>query len=230
VLFVHPFKNNPKKKVFLMTNEIKEEKIMEAQKTKVLFIDNFDSFTYNLVDEFAKRYCLTKVYRADTDLEVLKQMADEFKPQLLVISPGPGTPDKAGVSLDAVGYFKDKMPILGVCLGHQTIVQHFGGRVNHAPKVMHGKPSRITHNGKGVFESVENPLQVGRYHSLCAVTLPDCLVETASYNGIVMAVEHNQLPVYGVQFHPESILTPTGGKIIQNVLKIAANYTAKKDD
>ena len=203
---------------------------METAKRKVLFIDNFDSFTYNLVDDFCKRDCEAKVYRADTELEELKAVADEFASDLLVISPGPGTPDTAGVLLSAVGYFKDRLPIQGVCLGHQVIVQHFGGRVDHAPKVMHGKPSRITHNGKGVFESVENPLQVGRYHSLCAVTLPDCLAETASYNGIVMAVEHNKLPVYGVQFHPESILTPTGGKIIQNVLKIAANYTAKKDD
>ena len=203
---------------------------MEAQKTKVLFIDNFDSFTYNLVDEFAKRYCPTKVYRADTPLDVLKEVAEDFKPQLLVISPGPGTPDKAGVSLEAVGFFKDKIPVLGVCLGHQTIVQHFGGKIDHAPKVMHGKPSRVTHNGKGIFDGLENPLQVGRYHSLCAVTMPDCLTETASYNGIVMAVEHKQLPIYGVQFHPESILTPAGGRLIQNVLKIANNRPSKKDD
>jgi anthranilate synthase/aminodeoxychorismate synthase-like glutamine amidotransferase len=202
---------------------------MEAKKTKVLFIDNFDSFTYNLVDEFAKRYCPTKVYRSDTPLDVLKEVAEDFKPQLLVISPGPGTPDKAGVSLRAVEYFKDRIPIFGVCLGHQTIVQHFGGRIDHAPKVMHGKPSRITHNGKAIFDGLENPLQVGRYHSLCAVKMPDCLTETASYNGIVMAVEHKKLPIYGVQFHPESILTPAGGKLIQNILKIANNPPQKKD-
>ena len=203
---------------------------MDAQKTKVLFIDNFDSFTYNLVDEFAKRYCPTKVYRADTPLDVLKEVAEDFKPQLLVISPGPGTPDKAGISLKALEFFKDKIPVFGVCLGHQVIVQHFGGKIDHAPKVMHGKPSRITHNGKAVFDGLENPLQVGRYHSLCAVTMPDCLIETASYNGIVMAVEHKQLPVFGVQFHPESILTPTGGRLIQNVLKIANSRPPKKDD
>ena len=186
---------------------------------KVLFIDNFDSFTYNLVDEFGKRDCPTKVYRADTSLEELKQVAGEFEPDLLLLSPGPGTPDKAGVTLEALGHFKDKLPIFGVCLGHQSIVQYFGGRISHAPSVMHGKSSKITHTGKGVFAGLENPLHAGRYHSLCAMTLPDCLEETASYEGIVMGVEHRELPIYGVQFHPESILTPTGGKIIENVIR-----------
>ena len=196
---------------------------MEAMNKKVLFIDNFDSFTYNLVDDFAKRQCETKVYRSDTRIEDLKAVAQEFDPDLLVISPGPGNPSTAGVSLAAVDYFKDKLPIFGVCLGHQTIVQYFGGRIGHAPEPMHGKPSRINHNEKGVFQGVENPLQAGRYHSLTAQTLPDCLEKTGDFEGIVMAVEHRQLPIFGVQFHPESILTPAGGKIIQNVLQIAAS-------
>ena len=196
---------------------------MRPKKTKVLFIDNFDSFTYNLVDEFGKRACSTRVYRADASLDELKKVVEDFKPDLLVISPGPGTPDKAGVSLEALGYFKDKLPILGVCLGHQCIVQHFGGKIDHAPIVMHGKPSRVTHTGKGIFDGLENPLQAGRYHSLCAVTLPDCLEQTADYEGVVMGVQHKELCVHGVQFHPESILTPTGGKIIENILRIAEN-------
>ncbi|MHC4511986.1 MAG: anthranilate synthase component II [Planctomycetota bacterium] len=187
-------------------------------KRKVLFIDNFDSFTYNLVDDFSKRNCQTKVYRADTDLEELKRVADEFGPDLLVISPGPGTPDMAGVSLEAVGCFKDRLPILGVCLGHQVIVQYFGGRIGHAPEPMHGKPSRITHNGKDIFAGVENPLQAGRYHSLCALELPDCLEKTAEFEGA--------LPIFGVQFHPESILTPAGGKLIENALSIAEEIGA----
>jgi anthranilate synthase/aminodeoxychorismate synthase-like glutamine amidotransferase len=195
---------------------------MEPACRKVLFIDNFDSFTYNLVDDFAKRQCRTKVYRADTRLEDLQAVAAEFDPDLLVISPGPGNPDTAGVSLAAVDYFQDKLPIFGVCLGHQTIVQYFGGRIGHAPEPMHGKPSRIHHNEKGLFEGVENPLQAGRYHSLTAQTLPDCLEETGDFEGIVMAVQHRHLPIFGVQFHPESILTPAGGRIIQNVLQIAA--------
>jgi anthranilate synthase/aminodeoxychorismate synthase-like glutamine amidotransferase len=194
---------------------------------KVLFIDNFDSFTYNLVDDFCKRGCEAKVYRADTELEELKVFADEFEPDLLLISPGPGSPEAAGVSPAAVGYFKDKVPIFGVCLGHQVIVQYFGGKVGHAPEPMHGKPSRITHNGTGIFEGIENPLQAGRYHSLIALSLPDCLEKTAEFDGLVMAVQHKELPVFGVQFHPESILTPAGGKIIENILRIASANRAK---
>ena len=191
--------------------------------TNVLFIDNFDSFTYNLVDEFAKRHCPTKVYRADTPLEKLIEAADKFEPDLLVLSPGPGNPDTAGITLTAIDHFKEKLPILGVCLGHQSIVQYFGGKVGHADNVMHGKPSRIIHNGTGVFEGLENPLQAGRYHSLCACQLPDCLEMTAEFEDIVMGVQHKSFPIYGVQFHPESILTPTGGKVIENMLQIANN-------
>jgi len=194
---------------------------MEQTNRKVLFIDNFDSFTYNLVDDFCKRDCRARVYRADTGLDELKRVAEEFEPDLLVISPGPGTPDSAGVSLAALDHFKDKLPIFGVCLGHQIIVQYFGGKVGHAPKPMHGKPSRVTHNGEGIFAGVENPLQAGRYHSLCALEMPDCLEKTAEFEGIVMGVRHKELPIFGVQFHPESILTPAGGKIIENVLSIA---------
>jgi len=196
-------------------------------KTNVLFIDNFDSFTYNLVDEFAKRDCPTKVYRADTPLEKLIEAAAEFKPDLLILSPGPGNPDTAGVTLAAIDYFKDKLPILGVCLGHQSIVQYFGGKIGHADEVMHGKPSRITHNGTGVFEGLENPLQAGRYHSLCACQMPECLEVTAEFETVVMGVQHKSLPIYGVQFHPESILTPTGGKVIENMLQIANNLKSR---
>ncbi len=191
------------------------------QKHKVLFIDNFDSFTYNLVDDFCKRNCQSQVYRADTSLKDLIAVAENFKPDLLVISPGPGTPDNAGVSLAAMDYFKDKLPIFGVCLGHQTIVQYFGGKIIHAPQPMHGKPSKVTHNNKGVFESIENPLQAGRYHSLCVTNLPECLEQTAQFETIVMGVQHKQLPIFGIQFHPESILTPAGGKIIENILNIS---------
>jgi anthranilate synthase/aminodeoxychorismate synthase-like glutamine amidotransferase len=194
---------------------------MEQKTKKVLFIDNFDSFTYNLVDDFCKRGCQARVYRADINLEGLKALADEFGPDLLVISPGPGTPDTAGISLAAVDYFKDKLPIFGVCLGHQVIVQYFGGKIVHAPEPMHGKPSRIIHNEKGIFAGIENPLQAGRYHSLCALKLPDCLEKTAEFEGIVMGARHKELPIFGVQFHPESILTPAGGKIIENVLSFA---------
>lgn len=196
---------------------------MKSDGNRVLFIDNFDSFTYNLVDDFAKRQCRTRVYRADTSLSDLQAVVDEFDPDLLVISPGPGNPDTAGVSLKAVDAFMGRLPIFGVCLGHQVIVQYFGGVISHAPEPMHGKPSRITHNGQGLFRGIENPLQAGRYHSLAASKLPGCLEVTGSFEGIVMGVQHRELPIFGVQFHPESILTPAGGKIIQNVLHIAAS-------
>jgi anthranilate synthase/aminodeoxychorismate synthase-like glutamine amidotransferase len=198
-----------------------------SDKTRhVLFIDNFDSFTYNLVDDFCKRSCEAMVYRADTKLDDLKKVAKNISPDLLVISPGPGTPKTAGVTLEAIGYFKDKLPIFGVCLGHQAIVEYFGGEVGHAPQPVHGKPSRVTHNEKGVFEGVENPLQAGRYHSLCALKLPECLEQTAEFEGVNMGVKHRKLPIFGVQFHPESILTPAGGKIIENILKIAEGRRA----
>jgi len=195
---------------------------MRDMRRKVLFIDNFDSFTYNLVDDFCKRNCVAKVYRADTQLEELAKIAEEFDPDLLVISPGPGAPDTAGVTLEAIDYFKDKLPIFGVCLGYHAIVQYFGGKIGHAPEPVHGKPSRVEHSGKGVFEGVEYPLQAGRYHSLCATDLPRVLEQTAEFDGIVMGVQHTELPIFGVQFHPESILTPAGGKIIENMLSIAA--------
>jgi anthranilate synthase/aminodeoxychorismate synthase-like glutamine amidotransferase len=200
---------------------------MTEKRRKVLFIDNFDSFTYNLVDDFSKRNCEARVYRADTKLEDLKKVAKEMGPDLLVISPGPGTPRTAGVTLEAIGYFKGKLPIFGVCLGHQAIVEYFGGEIGHAPEPVHGKPSRVPHNEKGIFAGVENPLQAGRYHSLCALKLPVCLEETANFEGITMGVQHRKLPIFGVQFHPESILTPAGGKIIENVLKIAAGHRRK---
>ena len=196
---------------------------------KVFFIDNFDSFTYNLVDDFCKRGCEAKVYRNDIAIDDLVKLIEEYSPDLLVVSPGPGNPKTAGVSLEAIERFMGKLPIFGVCLGHQVITEFFGGYVGHAPVAMHGKPSRITHNDKGVFEGLENPLQVGRYHSLSAHVVPDCLKVTAEFENIVMAIEHRDFPIYGVQFHPESILTPAGGKIIDNVLKMAGNFKASKD-
>jgi len=201
---------------------------MKEKTKRVLFIDNFDSFTYNLVDDFCKRGCVARVYRADTTLEELKAVANDFEPDLLVISPGPGTPATSGVTLEAIGYFKDKLPIFGVCLGHQAIAEYFGGKVGHAPQPVHGKPSRVAHNERDIFAGVENPLQAGRYHSLCALKLPKCLEQTAEFEGVNMGIRHKKLPIFGVQFHPESILTPAGGKIIENILTIAMENRNKR--
>ena len=188
---------------------------------KVLFIDNFDSFTYNLVDEFQKRGCEVLVYRNNMDMKVMEPAIQKFKPNLIVISPGPGTPKQAGISKEMIEKYHEKIPIFGVCLGHQCIIEVFGGRIDKAVETIHGKSSRITHDNLGVFKGLENPFQAGRYHSLVGYDIPYCLEISARSveRDIVMAVRHKEFPVIGVQFHPESILTPIGGLIIENLIK-----------
>jgi anthranilate synthase/aminodeoxychorismate synthase-like glutamine amidotransferase len=189
---------------------------------KVLFIDNFDSFTYNLVDEFQKRDCEILVYRNNIDIKIIDSAIKKFKPNLIVISPGPGTPREAGFSLEIIKKYHEKIPIFGVCLGHQCIVEAFGGRVDKAVETIHGKPSRINHDNIGIFKNLENPFQAGRYHSLVGYDIPYCLEISArsAQRELVMAVRHKDFTVIGVQFHPESILTPVGGKIIENLMEI----------
>ncbi len=196
---------------------------MENKNPKVLFIDNFDSFTYNLVDDFCKRDCIAKVYRADTPLETLKKVAQEFKPDLLVISPGPGNPSSAGVTLEAIGYFKDLLPIFGVCLGHQAIGAALGGQVVRAPKIMHGKVSDVYHDSRTIFRGIGNPFVATRYHSLVVSQegLPDCLeVSARTEEGVIMGLRHRTFVLEGVQFHPESILTAAGKKILSNFIQL----------
>jgi len=186
---------------------------------KILMIDNFDSFTYNLADEFEKRNCRVEVYRNNIGLGNFEKITDELKPGLIVISPGPSSPKDAGISIDVIKKYSGKIPIFGVCLGHQCIIEAFGGIVNRAPEVLHGKPSRITHDGKSIFKNIENPFQVGRYHSLAGIKIPEELVVSAETDtGIVMGVRHKNFFVEGVQFHPESILTPNGGLLIENLI------------
>ena len=200
---------------------------------KVLFIDNFDSFTYNLVDEFEKRGAQVAVFRNDVPLDALREIVAEEEPDLLVISPGPSTPARAGVCLDAVREFAGKLPIFGVCLGHQVMVEAYGGRVGRAPLPVHGKASPVEHDGSGCFAGLENPMAVGRYHSLVGVELPDALAVTARTTtdtmDIVMGLAHKELPLWGVQFHPESILTPTGGLLIENVMRWASDLAGEKE-
>lgn len=184
-------------------------------------IDNFDSFTHNLVDEFEKRKCNVFVYRNNIGIENFKKIAKKIKPKLIVISPGPGTPKDAGISIDVIKNYAGKIPIFGVCLGHQCIIESFGGIVDRCKEVLHGKPSKVKHGNKTIYKTLENPFQVGRYHSLAGLKIPDELEVTArTDNNIVMGVRHKKHFIEGVQFHPESILTPTGGLIIENLLSM----------
>ncbi len=185
----------------------------------VLFVDNFDSFTFNLVDEFAKRGSAVEVWRNDTPAERLLELAEALPaPRLIVISPGPGTPANAGNCMQLVRLAAGRIPLFGVCLGHQVIVESFGGDVGAAPQIVHGKASTVTHDGVGIFAGLPSPLTVGRYHSLAATLLPDDITVTARLGDLVMAIEHATHRVAGVQFHPESILTPDGGRLLENIL------------
>jgi len=187
----------------------------------ILFLDNFDSFSWNLVDEFEKRGHDVLVYRNDVRLERLKQVEAEAKPRLLVISPGPSTPARAGVCTEALLHFAPRMSVFGVCLGLQIMVEAWGGRVGRAPKPVHGKASAVEHDGRGLFEGLPSPMAVGRYHSLVGLDVPEVLEVSARVDGLVMAVRHRVLPGRGVQFHPESLLTPAGGLLIERVLAMA---------
>jgi anthranilate synthase component 2 len=186
--------------------------------SKLLMIDNYDSFTYNLVQYFGELGQEVRVFR--NDAITLDDIA-AFAPAYLVISPGPCAPEKAGVSLAAIREFAGRIPLFGVCLGHQAIGEAFGGRVVHARRPMHGKVSPVHHEGAGVFRGLPNPLTCARYHSLAIEreTLPDCLAVTAwTDDGEIMGVRHKTLAVEGVQFHPESILTERGHDLLKNFL------------
>ena len=185
----------------------------------LLMIDNYDSFTYNLVQYLGELEQDVHVYRND---EIDLATVAELKPRHIVISPGPCTPNEAGISVPLIHEFAGMIPILGVCLGHQSIGQAFGGNIIHAKQLMHGKTSLIHHADKGVFKGLPNPFTATRYHSLVIerATIPDCLEITAwTEDGEIMGVRHKTLPVEGVQFHPESILTEHGHDLLNNFLK-----------
>lgn len=186
--------------------------------TNLFFIDNFDSFTYNLVDEFEKRDCNVEVYRNNISMKTLESKIEDIRPDILVISPGPSSPSNAGNCIEIVQKYKGVLPIFGVCLGHQIIIEAFGGRVDRAPEPVHGKSSYITHDGKSIFKELSNPLHVGRYHSLCGVEIPPSLEVSAEYGRINMGVRHKEYQIEGIQFHPESVLTSEGGRLIDNLL------------
>jgi anthranilate synthase/aminodeoxychorismate synthase-like glutamine amidotransferase len=182
----------------------------------IVIIDNYDSFTYNLVQTIGGFGEKIEVFRNDqVDIETIVSR----KPDRLLISPGPCTPAKAGISIEAIRYFSDKIPVLGVCLGHQSIGEAFGGITVRASRIMHGKTSPVSHDGRGVFTGLPSPFDAMRYHSLVVdeQTLPDCLEATAHTDqGELMGVRHKSLAVEGVQFHPESIMTPDGVRLLNN--------------
>lgn len=190
----------------------------------LLMIDNYDSFTYNLVQYFGELGADIRVYRND---EISIADIEKLAPKQIVVSPGPCTPKEAGISVEAIRHFAGKIPLLGVCLGHQSIGEAFGGRVIRAKRVMHGKISAIHHRGQGVFRDLPDPFNATRYHSLVIEqeTLPDCLEVTAWTQNAdgsieeIMGVRHKTLPIEGVQFHPESILTEHGHQLLKNFLE-----------
>jgi para-aminobenzoate synthetase component 2 len=187
----------------------------------LLVIDNYDSFTYNLVQYLGELGAAMEIRRNDE--VTLDEIETTLKPTRILISPGPGTPDDAGVSLEILEKFAGRVPILGVCLGHQAIGQVFGGKVVRAPVPVHGKPVEIKHDGKTIFKDLDDNFQAGRYHSLIVerATLPDCLeISATSPDGLIMAMRHKTHQIEGVQFHPESILTSAGKKLLQNFLDI----------
>lgn len=186
----------------------------------LLIIDNYDSFTYNLVQYLGELGADMKIFRND---EITVEEIEDLGPEKILISPGPGTPDGAGITLNVIERFADKLPILGVCLGHQAIGQHFGGKVVRAPEPVHGKPVEVKHDGRTIFEGLPETFNAGRYHSLVVERngLPNSLeISAESPDGLIMGVRHKSLKVEGVQFHPESILTAHGKTLLRNFLSL----------
>ena len=194
----------------------------------ILMIDNYDSFTYNLYQYLSELGAEVTTVRNDkTTLEEIEAMA----PEGIVVSPGPSTPLQAGISNDVIRHFGSKLPTLGVCLGHQCVGYAYGAKVERAGEIRHGKTSMIHHEGKGVLKGLPSPFEAIRYHSLVVYpeTLPDCLEVTAwTDNGLVMGLRHKEFPVEGVQFHPESIMTPQGKPLLQNFLDMVAAAQVRK--
>jgi para-aminobenzoate synthetase component II len=195
--------------------------ILRSQRKMLLVIDNYDSFTYNLVQYLGELGSAMRIFRNDEI--TVDEIDNELKPEKILISPGPGTPDNAGITLDVLARFAERIPMLGVCLGHQAIGQHFGGNVVRAPEPVHGKPVEIRHDGKTIFSGIADSFNAGRYHSLVVEreSLPDSLeISAESPDGLIMGLRHKTLKIEGVQFHPESILTEHGKKLLQNFLEL----------
>lgn len=204
-----------------------------ANKTKIFMLDNLDSFTYNLVDEFQCLGFEPIIYRNTISADyIVEQIQACEEAVLIVLSPGPGEPSKAGCLMDLIGKTAGKYPILGICLGHQALIEYYGGVVGRAPEIVHGKASNVEHLGTRAFANIQQPLPVARYHSLVATQMPECLTLTAKFttdDGVIlpMAIEHEQDKVIGFQFHPESILTTYGSTLLaQSIACLIANDDA----
>lgn len=194
----------------------------------IILIDNYDSFTYNLVQTLCPLGAKIEVFR--NDVVTVDQVA-EMKPDAVIISPGPGTPQQAGISVELIRRMSGRVPLLGVCLGHQAIGVAFGATVSHAGSIMHGKTSLVSHNETGLYKGLKNPFAAGRYHSLAVMRdslPPELAVEATSDDGEIMGMRHRQHPTYGVQFHPESILTPSGKRLLRNFLDLVKNADDRK--
>ncbi|ABI83619.1 aminodeoxychorismate/anthranilate synthase component II [Francisella tularensis] len=185
----------------------------------IIFIDNFDSFSYNLVDEFRVLGNHVEVYRNNLYLDVLLDKINSVDNPIVVISPGPGNPASAGCIVDLISILKGKVPIIGICLGHQAIVEAYGGIVSHANEIIHGKTAKVKFVKHDIFKDLESPLSVARYHSLVAIKVPTGLETVAEVNDLVMAVVDDKNKVCGLQFHPESIMTIHGSKLLDNIVK-----------
>ena len=196
-------------------------------KLKVLMIDNQDSFTFNLVDALRVLGADIHVYQNYVDIDFVQEQINTGECDLILLSPGPGGPKDAGICLEIVRRFKGQCPIAGICLGHQVIIEALGGEVGQFTKVMHGKSSVVTHSGTGLFEGVSNPTKIARYHSLSAQVVPEPLIANAELEGVAMAIEAPELALYGLQFHPESILSPEGMTMLSNLLKLTEKFKAE---
>jgi len=189
---------------------------------RIVLVDNFDSFTWSLADEFSRLGAEVEVWRNDVPAAHVLGRVHGRGPALLVLSAGPGAPAEAGCCTELVRRAeRERVPLFGVCLGLQVLVEALGGSVRRAGEIVHGRASRVEHDGDALFEGVPSPFRAGRYHSLAAASLPDCLVPIAHVDGVVMAAKHRRAPLAGVQYHPESILTPEGGRLIENLLQWA---------
>lgn len=194
---------------------------LTTQKQTLFFLDNFDSFTYNLVDQFKALGYPVKIYRNSQSATQIKQHIDDCETDVvLILSPGPGTPSAAGCLIELIGLCRGQIPMLGICLGHQALIEQYGGVVGQADQIMHGKASLITHCQDKMFAGVSYPLSVARYHSLVGTKIPDSLKIVADYNGMCMSIYNKEDRVIGFQFHPESILTCEGAKILKTSLTL----------